>query len=136
MAEYRGPMVGFPHPFAAIAPWVFSREHGVIYGWSGSILQIPDGYVLCNGSNGTPDLRDKFIVGAGHDFAVNDSGGSTTHSHTFTSDSHDHDILTGGTDVSSGTGFEEDTTSEVAEGTALAATSMPAFYALAFLMKL
>ena len=38
---------------------------GVIAMWSGSIGQIPSGWKLCDGTNSTPDLRDKFIVGAG-----------------------------------------------------------------------
>ncbi len=36
---------------------------GVILMWSGSISTIPDGWVLCNGINGTPDLSDRFILG-------------------------------------------------------------------------
>jgi hypothetical protein len=40
---------------------------GGILLWSGSIGSIPAGYVFCNGNNGTPDLRDRFIVGAGFD---------------------------------------------------------------------
>lgn len=35
--------------------------------WAGSILSIPAGWQLCNGSAGTPDLRNRFIVGAGQD---------------------------------------------------------------------
>lgn len=38
--------------------------NGLIMMWSGSIASIPSGYTFCNGSNGTPDLRDKFVVGA------------------------------------------------------------------------
>ncbi len=38
---------------------------GVIVMWSGKVDQIPAGWVLCNGDNGTPDLRSRFIVGAG-----------------------------------------------------------------------
>ncbi len=49
---------------------------GGIILWSGSIGSIPAGYVLCNGNNGTPDLRDRFIVGAGSTYAVNATGGS------------------------------------------------------------
>jgi hypothetical protein len=49
---------------------------GVILMWSGSIASIPSGWVLCNGSSGTPDLRDRFIVGAGSTYAVNATGGS------------------------------------------------------------
>lgn len=40
---------------------------GGIIMWSGSIASIPTGWVLCNGSNGTPDLRNRFIVGADAD---------------------------------------------------------------------
>jgi hypothetical protein len=62
---------------------------GGIFLWSGSIGSIPAGYVLCNGTNGTPDLRDRFVVGAGSTYAVNATGGSAdavvvTHTHTAT----------------------------------------------------
>lgn len=40
---------------------------GVILMWSGSIASIPSGWQLCDGTNGTPDLRDKFVVGARQD---------------------------------------------------------------------
>jgi len=43
--------------------------------WSGSIGSIPAGYVICNGSNGTPDLRDSFIVGSGNTYGVGNTGG-------------------------------------------------------------
>ena len=43
--------------------------------WSGSIGSIPAGYVLCNGANGTPDLRDRFIVGSGNSYSVGSTGG-------------------------------------------------------------
>jgi len=63
---------------------------GGIFLWSGSIGSIPAGYVLCNGSNGTPDLRDRFVVGAGSTYAVDGTGGSAnaivvSHTHTATS---------------------------------------------------
>jgi hypothetical protein len=48
---------------------------GAIIMWSGSIGSIPAGYVICNGSNGTPDLRDSFIVGAGNTYGVGNTGG-------------------------------------------------------------
>ena len=47
---------------------------GMIVMWSGTVATIPSGWVLCNGSNGTPDLRDKFIIGATQD----DSGVAKT----------------------------------------------------------
>lgn len=39
--------------------------HNMILIWSGAIVDIPAGWALCDGNNGTPDLRGKFIVGAG-----------------------------------------------------------------------
>lgn len=48
---------------------------GIIVLWSGSSLNIPVGWVLCNGQNNTPDLRDKFIIGAGNDYSPSDTGG-------------------------------------------------------------
>jgi hypothetical protein len=63
---------------------------GGIIIWSGSSASIPSGWVLCNGSNSTPDLRDRFVVGAGSTYAVGDTGGSAnaivvSHTHTATS---------------------------------------------------
>jgi microcystin-dependent protein len=43
--------------------------------WSGN-GSIPSGWVICNGQNGTPDLRDRFIIGAGSTYAVNATGGA------------------------------------------------------------
>jgi len=63
---------------------------GMILLWSGAIGSIPSGFYLCNGSNGTPDLRDRFIVGAGSSYSVAQTGGSAdaivvSHTHTATS---------------------------------------------------
>ena len=83
---------------------------GAIIMWSGSINDIPVGWVLCDGRNGTPDLRDRFIVGAGGSYSVGSRGGSNTvtlttsqipsHSHgagtlkTDTTGSHSHGYWT------------------------------------------
>jgi hypothetical protein len=61
---------------------------GMIILWSGSIASIPSGWALCDGTGGTPNLRDRFIVGAGSTYAVNATGGSAdaitvSHTHTF-----------------------------------------------------
>jgi microcystin-dependent protein len=52
---------------------------GGIILWSGAIVDIPTRWALCNGSNGTPDLRDRFVVGAGSTYAVGVTGGEATH---------------------------------------------------------
>jgi hypothetical protein len=62
---------------------------GMIMLWSGSVASIPSGWVLCNGSNSTPDLRNRFVVGAGSTYAVGATGGSAdatlvSHTHTGT----------------------------------------------------
>jgi len=50
---------------------------GTIAIWSGSVASIPSGWYLCNGANGTPNLRDRFVVGAGSSYAVGATGGAT-----------------------------------------------------------
>lgn len=77
-----------------------SIPSGLISMWSGTIASIPSGWVLCNGSNSTPDLRNKFIIGAHSDDvgvakttitgSSTQSGGSKdavniSHTHTATS---------------------------------------------------
>ncbi|MEQ9414039.1 MAG: hypothetical protein RIF39_09420 [Cyclobacteriaceae bacterium] len=48
---------------------------GGIIMWSGSIASIPTGWALCDGGNGTPDLRNRFIVGAGATYNPGNTGG-------------------------------------------------------------
>eukprot|EP01084_Bolivina_argentea_P088686 160111_1 len=52
--------------------------NGIVIIWYGLISNIPPGFALCDGSNGTPDLRDKFVIGGGNLYNLNDNGGSTT----------------------------------------------------------
>ena len=49
---------------------------GSIIPWYGQIADIPNGFALCNGSNGTPDLRNRFIVGAGSTYSLSATGGA------------------------------------------------------------
>ena len=53
---------------------------GMIILWSGNENSVPSGWVICDGSNSTPDLRDKFVVGANNAYAVGATGGATTDS--------------------------------------------------------
>jgi len=56
-------------------PSVSAVPAGGIIMWSGSIASIPSGYVLCDGTNGTPNLKDSFVVGSGATYAVGNTGG-------------------------------------------------------------
>ena len=57
---------------------------GVICMWSGTVATVPSGWALCNGANGTPNLCDRFIIGAGSTYAPKATGGANTHTHTAT----------------------------------------------------
>lgn len=62
---------------------------GGIIMWSGASTAIPTGWLLCDGTGGTPNLRDRFVVGAGSAYAVGATGGSAdavlvSHSHNVT----------------------------------------------------
>ncbi|MCQ2388495.1 MAG: hypothetical protein MJ138_02160 [Kiritimatiellae bacterium] len=127
---------------------------GVIVMWSGAANTIPAGWALCNGGNGTPDLQDRFIVGAGRDYAVGGKGGTNevalslaempSHSHTLgyniqTCDNDDDDDPFDGTKDLGGSGVYRSATTSSAggeNGTAKPHENRPPYYALCFIMKL
>lgn len=136
---------------------------GMIIMWSGAIGAVPSGWALCNGSNGTPDLRDKFIVGSGTSYNTGDTGGSADaivvqHTHTassvVTDPGHNHTIgyfpnlrgVGGGANLSDGdASFKATTnnttgitvaTSILSTGSSGTNANLPPYYALAFIMKL
>lgn len=79
---------------------------GGIIKWSGSIASIPANWQICDGTNGTPDLRNRFVVGAGSTYAVGGVGGATSGAFTSSSDgAHTH------TDGSAGDHSHTDVTS-------------------------
>lgn len=51
---------------------------GMVVIWTGASTSIPSGYVLCDGTNGTPDLRDQFVLGAGGSLPTAGGSSSTT----------------------------------------------------------
>lgn len=116
---------------------------GGIIMWSGAIVDIPSGWFLCNGSNGTPDLRDRFVVGAGNGYAVAATGGAATHTLTESEmPTHSHVVpADGGTDNSNGPYARYDGGSSGAgvtttsKGSGAAHNNLPPYYALAFIMK-
>jgi hypothetical protein len=129
---------------------------GCILLWSGATGSIPATWLLCDGTNGTPDLRDRFIVGAGNTYAVNATGGSTdavvvshTHTATVTDPGHVHVYsspnIAGSTVASAGPtgGGNQNTASAVTGISVTNATAgvsgtnanLPPYYALAYIMK-
>ena len=105
---------------------------GVITVWSGAIGNIPPGWFLCDGSNGTPDLRDRFVPSAGPTFSVNETGGSINHDHDFTSNGHNHN-LESGTDIGTGAFRNSSTNTVVETATTNNGSIIPPFYALAYI---
>lgn len=101
--------------------------------WRGAIPAIPDGWQLCDGTNGTPDLRNRFVVGAGDTYNPNNSGGSVDHNHTFTTDGHDHGFA-GGANIAAGVPWHDRVTSSVDSGTTNTDDHLPPYYALAYIM--
>lgn len=112
-----------------------SIPNGLIVMWSGAILNVPDGWHLCDGTGGTIDLRDKFIVGAGSTHDPADTGGATTHTHAFTGDGHIHTIGITEGGIAAGDDFDDITESTAVTGTTDAGSSLPPYYALAFIQK-
>lgn len=60
--------------------------------WHGLLVDIPNGWALCDGTNGTPDLREKFVRGAANGIDPGGIGGALTHNHTGVAqnDTHNH----------------------------------------------
>lgn len=108
---------------------------GMIMGWHGSVASIPSGWHLCDGTTGTIDLRDKFIVGAGGAKIPGAAGGQDSQTHTFTGDGHSHS-LGGGPDIQPGSGIGVITDVQAAAGTTDAADNRPVFYAMCWIQKL
>jgi hypothetical protein len=74
---------------------------GIVLMWSGAIADIPTGWALCNGSNGTPNMVNRFVVGAGSTYAVGATGGgSAVTVSTATAGAHNHTGVVSGTSLS------------------------------------
>ena len=135
---------------------------GMIILWSGSVISIPSGWLLCDGTSSTPNLQDRFVVGAGSTYAVGATGGTAdavvvTHTHTATSTvtdpTHSHTFGnaysattgavviypsagTGQTTTAASTGITVATTTAAPAG-AVSGTNqnLPPYYALCYIMK-
>jgi len=108
---------------------------GSILMWSGNLVDLPDGYVICNGDNGTPDLRDRFITGAGTTYAVDETGGSGSHDHDLDADPHTHVPAGLLLKPKAGLPFNETLSSETITGTVDSKAILPPYAALYYVMK-
>ena len=133
---------------------------GVIVMWSGSVGSVPSGWYLCDGTNSTPDLRNKFLVGAGSTYSVGATGGSAdavvvshTHTASVTDPGHNHTysrtIVNGavftdhsGSDTQQGYDYPNTSTattgisvSNSTTGVSGTNANLPPYYALAYIMK-
>ena len=109
--------------------------------WSGTLATIPTGWVLCDGTSGTPNLADRFVLGVNTGQDPGTVGGSSSHDHsvdppntvssmgsvfTWVSQSsseqavniqpHDHDV-------------------DIAAFNSALASNVPPYFRLAFIMK-
>ena len=115
---------------------------GIITMWSGAASAIPDGWALCDGTNGTPDLRGKFALGSSDKYAVGATGGEETH--TLTVDEmprHCHSGIiiesgNGGHGFALNSSAARSSASTDYTGGSQAHNNMPPYYALCYIMKL
>lgn len=108
---------------------------GCVLLWEGSKASIPTHFGLCDGTNGTPDMLDRFVV-ASHADTVGDTGGSTTHDHDFTGNGHTHEFVeTAGLDES-GKFWTKDTNQSQVQGTTDPVPTLPIYYSTCYIMRI
>jgi hypothetical protein len=143
--------------------WGNAFVAGMIILWSGSSATIPTGWLLCDGSSSTPDLRNRFVVGATSTYAVGATGGSAdaivvshTHTATVTDAGHTHTTGVTGTGTSiltdmggggsrtnpagnggsvTGTATTGITVANSTTGSSGTNANLPPYYALCYIMK-
>ena len=147
--------------FATIAAAAAFPAGGIIM-WSGAVSAIPLGWLLCDGTSGTPNLKNRFVVGAGDTYAVDATGGSAdavvvshTHTATVTDPGHNHTLTAwiggsaagqgGGGDagqrlttygtISTATANTGITVANSTSGVSGTNANLPPYYALAYIMK-
>lgn len=117
---------------------------GGIIIWSGAQTAIPSGWHLCDGTSGTPDLRNRFIVGAGSEYKVGNTGGSKevtltveqmpAHSHTY--DVDEDNSRAGASFVEADKDYATAKRSTSSVGGSQPHENRPPYYALCYIMKI
>lgn len=116
---------------------------GAIIMWSDTLGSIPTDWQLCDGTNGTPDLRDRFIVGAGKSYSIGANGGEVMHILTIAEmPAHTHPNTTYSSDIAWTPNIAGASTNVVGSratgsaGGGQAHENRPPYYALCFIMKM
>lgn len=107
---------------------------GSIIMWSGSIVSIPEGWQLCNGTNGTPDLRERFVMGVSSGENPGATGGATTHTHTGSTSSSSHSIWID--DNSGGSDYWGAPNYHTHSITMNPSDNLPPYFKIAYIMKI
>ena len=107
---------------------------GSILIWSGTVTFIPTGWQLCDGTNGTPDLRGRFVMGVSSGENPGATGGASTHSHSGTASASSQRIWID--DNSGGTDYWGSPSSHTHPISIDAASHLPPYYKLAYIMKM
>jgi len=144
---------------SATIPDAFSP--GMIILWSGLTSTIPTGWALCNGADGTPNLTDRFVIGAGNTYGVNQTGGYKdaqllSHTHTGstnTTGAHTHTttaavassqrigpgnptgLATTGASSTGSAGNHKHTFTTDSSGVTGTNRNLPPYYALAYIIR-
>lgn len=138
--------------YADDRPYLVKAPVGTIVVWSGTVEDIPTGWALCDGTNGTPDLRGRFVLGTGGTYNPGDTGGSEEVTMTVAqlpAHKFSYSYKANGTsNVLSSNGGSYNLMKQNTEGSSTSAKytnylgnsaphpNMPPYYALAYIMKL
>lgn len=123
----------------------FSIPSGVIWPWYHTVDEsVPDGWELCNGENGTPDLRGRFLLGASSAHTIGSTGGSEEVTLTVEQmPSHTHNVRmatnqnSGGSVPAAGAGSYVSHLSETTQtGNTKPHANMPPYFTIDYIMKL
>lgn len=118
---------------------VIPEPAGTIKGFYGVPDDVPAGWHLCDGTDGTPDFRDRFLVCAGGLYDKGELGGVSSHSHTAQQASHLHVLLTYPRHIEVGTpayGYAGTTDTRTPAVTVNTKATLPPFIGLYWIIKL
>lgn len=120
-------------PFAPTSLLLPESGIGSIIIWQGSIESLPSSWTLCDGTQGSPDLRNRFLYGNSVGTPPTVTGGTVNHDHDFNSDGHTHD-LDEAEEVNSASGRNKTVTTESFGGLSDNSDHLPKYYSLAYIM--